>query len=74
MAFSIIEVFFIMRASKVALSILERHGVQTIFGYPGSNNLSIYDDLIGSTYGTSWSGMSRERHIWPMGMPGQLGG
>ncbi len=48
MAFSIIEVFFIMRASKVALSILERHGVQTIFGYPGSNNLSIYDDLIGS--------------------------
>jgi len=38
-----------MRGSKAILSMLEMHGVSTIFGYPGANNTPLYDDLLGSS-------------------------
>jgi len=38
-----------MKGSKAVLTLLERQGVDVIFGYPGGQALPIYDDLIDST-------------------------
>ncbi|MFA5313319.1 MAG: biosynthetic-type acetolactate synthase large subunit, partial [Methanomassiliicoccales archaeon] len=37
-----------MKGSKAVLNLLERQGVDVMFGYPGGVTLQIYDDLIGS--------------------------
>ncbi|MCE5297039.1 MAG: biosynthetic-type acetolactate synthase large subunit [Euryarchaeota archaeon] len=37
-----------MKGSKAVLDLLERQGVDVMFGYPGGVTLQIYDDLIGS--------------------------
>lgn len=37
-----------MKGSKAVLNLLERQGVDVIFGYPGGYTLPIYDDLIDS--------------------------
>ena len=37
-----------MKGSKAVLTLLERQGVDVIFGYPGGQALPIYDDLIDS--------------------------
>ena len=38
-----------MRGSKAVLTLLERQGVDVMFGYPGGQALTIYDDLIDSS-------------------------
>ncbi|MGD0817019.1 MAG: biosynthetic-type acetolactate synthase large subunit [Methanomassiliicoccales archaeon] len=38
-----------MKGSKAVLTLLERQGVDVIFGYPGGQALPIYDDLIDSS-------------------------
>ena len=38
-----------MKGSKAVLTLLERQGVDVIFGYPGGQALTIYDDLIDSS-------------------------
>jgi acetolactate synthase I/II/III large subunit len=38
-----------MKGSKAVLTLLERQGVDVMFGYPGGQALPIYDDLIDST-------------------------
>ncbi len=37
-----------MRGAKALLTLLEREGVEVIFGYPGGSTIQIYDDLIDS--------------------------
>ncbi|OPY31216.1 MAG: acetolactate synthase catalytic subunit [Methanomassiliicoccales archaeon PtaU1.Bin124] len=38
-----------MRGSKAVLTLLEKQGVEVMFGYPGSYNLPIFDDLLQSS-------------------------
>jgi acetolactate synthase-1/2/3 large subunit len=38
-----------MKGSKAVLTLLERQGVDVMFGYPGGQALTIYDDLIDSS-------------------------
>ena len=38
-----------MKGSKAVLTLLERQGVDVMFGYPGGQALPIYDDLIDSS-------------------------
>jgi acetolactate synthase-1/2/3 large subunit len=37
-----------MRGAKALLTLLEREGVEVIFGYPGGSTIQIYDDLLDS--------------------------
>ena len=38
-----------MKGSKAVLTLLERQGVDVMFGYPGAQTIPIYDDLIDSS-------------------------
>ena len=38
----------LLRGSKALLTLLEREGVEVIFGYPGGSTIQIYDDLLDS--------------------------
>ncbi|QED22881.1 biosynthetic-type acetolactate synthase large subunit [Candidatus Deianiraea vastatrix] len=34
-----------MNGAKILLKILKKHGVETVFGYPGGANLTLYDEI-----------------------------
>ena len=38
-----------MRGTKALLSMLEKKGVDTVFGYPGGSVISVYDELVDSS-------------------------
>ena len=38
-----------MKGSKAVLTLLEKQGVDVMFGYPGAQTIPIYDDLIDSS-------------------------
>lgn len=38
-----------MKGSKAVFSLLEKEGVDVMFGYPGGQSLQLYDDLLDSS-------------------------
>ena len=56
-----------MTGGEAVVRSLEAHGVDTVFGIPGTHNLGIYDALreIGGIRHISSPDMSRGRRLWP---------